>query len=59
MINFEYPKPTFVHKSEDFFKSVTMFDLSFPTTIHYFKNHDNDFTEILITTFGFGIRVTW
>jgi hypothetical protein len=59
-IMFEYPRPVWTDRDpEDFFEDITMFDLSFKTTIHYFKNHDTGFSTLLLKVLGLGVRIEW
>ena len=58
-LKFQFPLPCWVNRSPEFFDEITMFDLSFQTTIHYFKNHDTSFSEVVVLLFGFGIRLQW
>jgi len=57
-IEFEYPRPMWTDRDPEIFDSITMFDLSFSTTLHYFKNHDTGAEEVLFTVVGFGIRLS-
>ena len=57
-ISIEYPKVVYTDRDPEVFHDITMFDLSFPTTIHYFKNHDREYEQLLIVLLGFGIRLT-
>lgn len=54
---FEYPWPTLCVKEEGFFEDITMFDLSFHTMIHYFKNHSTGYKQFVFKVLGFGIRI--
>lgn len=56
-INLEYPRPLWTDRDPEIFDSITVFALSFPTTLYYFKNHDTGAEEVLFTVLGFGIRV--
>jgi hypothetical protein len=57
-LKFEYPYPTYTNRDPDVWDNITMFNLAFPTTLHYFKNHDTGFEEYLFVVLGFGIRLT-
>lgn len=57
-IKFEYPWPVWCNRDPDEWKDIQMFDISFDTKIHYFKNYDSDYTELVVTLFGFGIRIS-
>ena len=58
-IKLEYPYPVYFHRDEEIFKDTSMFDLSFDSKIHYFKNYDTGFGELLLKLLGFGIRFEW
>ncbi len=58
-IKFEYPWLCYTNKEEDFYEDITMFDMSFDTKIHYFKNHSTDYEQFLFLILGFGVRITW
>jgi len=56
-IKFEYPYPCWTNCDPEYFGDVTMFDMTFQTTIHYFKNHSSGFESIVVKIFGFGFRI--
>jgi hypothetical protein len=56
-LEFEYPWPCYCNRDADW-DNITMFDLSFQTTLHYFKNHSSGYAQFLFKVFGFGIRLT-
>jgi hypothetical protein len=57
-LKLEYPMPFYVNKDPDVFRETTMFDISFDTKIHYFKNYDSGYSHLVLKVFGFGIRIT-
>ena len=57
--SFEYPWICYTNKDKDVFENITMFDLSFDSKIHYFKNHETDYEQFLFKVLGFGVRITW
>lgn len=57
-IKLEYPWPCLTDKDPDCFGDITMFDLSFNTIIHYFKNHSTGYSEFQFKILGFGVRVS-
>lgn len=56
--NIEYPWIYYSNRDKDLFDDITMFDLTFSTTIHYFKNHETGYEQLLLKILGFGIRIT-
>lgn len=56
-IKFEYPWPVWIGSSDEIFKDLIMFDISFRTTIHYLKNHDSGYEYFALCIFGFGFRL--
>lgn len=56
-VTFEYPRPTWTNRDPEIFDNLTMFNLSFRTTIHYVKNHSSDYEEFLFAILGFGVRI--
>ena len=54
----EYPWPCYTNRDPDVFRDITMFSMQFMTCFHYFKNHDNQYTELSIRVLGFGFRIT-
>ena len=57
-IKFEYPLPVWCNRGPDEWHDIQMYDISFDTKIHYFKNHENGYTQLVVTLFGFGIRIS-
>lgn len=57
-ITFEYPRPVWSNREEDGWGDITLFDISFPTGIYYFKNHGNRFHQLAVRVLGFGIRIS-
>lgn len=55
--SFEYPLPVFVHKGEHEWMEMTMLDISFKTTLHYFKSHSSGYETFVLTILGFGFRL--
>ncbi len=58
-IKFEYPWPCWTNCDPECWDDITMLDITFMTTVHYFKNHSSGFKQFLIKILGFGIRIEW
>jgi hypothetical protein len=54
----EYPFPVYT-TDDKIFDNISLFNLSFDTKVHYFKNHSNGFSELLLVVFGLGLRFMW
>lgn len=57
-IKFEHPWPVWFNKDPDCFQDTTMFDVSFDTKLHYFKNHSTNYYQLVFLLFGFGVRIS-